>query len=416
MPLEISAVEQGSIAWRSGLKKGDIILAINGNPINDFLDLQFYTADGNFNLVYLSGNITAELSVEQDWLTPLGIEAKQTPCKTCANHCIFCFVDQMKPGFRNSLYIKDDDYRFSFLFGNFITLTNLTEKDYQKIEALKLSPLFISVHTTNPELHRKLLGYKHDFNIVNALKRLSHMRIKLHTQIVVVPGWNDDAELSDSLIYLSGSELDNILSIGIVPVGLTDFRSCLSKLDPVDKIHAENIIKIASAFPKTYCSDEIFLKADHEIPPEEYYHDYPQLENGIGMIRLLLNNFRINKLDFLKFLRKIPEKIIFVTADLAASTIRQLTEIINRSLPDKCDLVNVQNNFFGRSVTVSGLLTARDIFSQLQLTENTIPAFSSNLFNDQNLTLDNVSSSDFVAKYGRILIIHEQFESWELLS
>ncbi len=210
MPITVNDIIKGSLADNSKLNIHDRIISINGNEINDFLDLQFYTADEILEIIYLdiSGN-EHKLEIIQNWETPVGIIPREHKCRTCANDCIFCFVDQMPDNLRNTLYIKDDDYRFSFVFGNFITLTNLSDKDISRMIEQKLNPIYISVHTTNPILHKKMLRYKHDFNIMEKLEFLSKNGIEFHTQIVVIPGWNDGEELERTLIDLASPALNS---------------------------------------------------------------------------------------------------------------------------------------------------------------------------------------------------------------
>ena len=413
MPITVNDIINGSLADNSKLNIHDRIISINGNEVNDFLDLQFYTADEILKIIYLDNSgIEHSLEILQDWETPLGIIPHEHKCRTCANDCIFCFVDQMPDNLRKTLYIKDDDYRFSFVFGNFITLTNLSDKDISRMIEQKLNPLYISVHTTNPVLHKKMLRYKHNFNIIEKLKFLSKNGIEFHTQIVVIPGWNDGKELEHTLIDLTSTEL-NSLSVGIVPVGLSKFRNSLTQLFPVNSKQAVQILKLSSKFPRTYCSDEIYLLANEEIPPEDFYDGYPQLENGIGMIRLLLENWKLNKNDFISDIQEISEKIVFITAELAYSTISGISDEINRLHPQKTRAVEVINNAFGENVTVAGLLTATDIIDQVKLEINEIPALSSNVFNEDDLTIDGLSKDELKKQFGgRLLIINEEFEEW----
>ncbi|MCK5051593.1 MAG: DUF512 domain-containing protein [Candidatus Cloacimonetes bacterium] len=413
MPITVNDIINGSLADNSKLNIHDRIISINGNEVNDFLDLQFYTADEILKIIYLDNSgIEHSLEILQDWETPLGIIPHEHKCRTCANDCIFCFVDQMPDNLRKTLYIKDDDYRFSFVFGNFITLTNLSDKDISRMIEQKLNPLYISVHTTNPVLHKKMLRYKHNFNIIEKLKFLSKNGIEFHTQIVVIPGWNDGKELEHTLIDLTSTEL-NSLSVGIVPVGLSKFRNSLTQLFPVNSKQAVQILKLSSKFPRTYCSDEIYLLANEEIPPEDFYDGYPQLENGIGMIRLLLENWKLNKNDFISDIQEISEKIVFITAELAYSTISGISDEINRLHPQKTRTVEVINNAFGENVTVAGLLTASDIIDQVKLEIYEIPALSSNVFNEDDLTIDGLSKDELKEQFGgRLLIINEEFEEW----
>jgi len=417
MPITVNDIIKGSLADNSKLNIHDRIISINGNEINDFLDLQFYTADEILEIIYLdiSGN-EHKLEIIQNWETPVGIIPREHKCRTCANDCIFCFVDQMPDNLRNTLYIKDDDYRFSFVFGNFITLTNLSDKDISRMIEQKLNPLYISVHTTNPTLHKKMLRYKHDFNIMEKLEFLSKNGIEFHTQIVVIPGWNDGKELESTLIDLTSAKL-NSLSVGIVPVGLSKFRNSLTQLSPVNSKQAAQILKLSSGFPRTYCSDEIFLLAKENIPPEDYYDDYPQLENGIGMIRLLLENWKLYKDEFISEIQTMKEKIVFITGKLAYSTILSISDDINKTLPNKTRTVKILNHAFGENVTVAGLLTASDILDQVSLGIDEIPALSSNLFNDDDLTIDGISKEKLKQLLGsKLLIINEEFEEWIFFS
>ncbi len=413
MPIIINNIIGGSLADNSNLKINDRILSINGNEINDFLDLQFYTADEILEIIYLDNSgIEHKLEIHQNWETPVGIIPQQHKCRTCTNNCIFCFIDQMPDNLRNTLYIKDDDYRFSFVFGNFITLTNLSDKDLSRMIEQKLNPLYISVHTTNPVLHKKMLRYKHDFNIMEKLKFLSKNGIEFHTQIVVIPDWNDGKELENSLIDLTSPEL-NSLSVGIVPVGLTKFRSSLTQLSPVNSKQAVHILKLSSKFPRTYCSDEIYFLANEEIPPEEFYDGYPQLENGIGMIRLLLENWKLNKDDFISDILSMTEKIVFITGKLAYSTISEISEEINQKYPRKTKVVKITNYAFGKNITVAGLLNTSDILDQVKLEKNEIPALSSNIFNEDDLTIDGMSKEKLRQLFdSKLLIINEEFEEW----
>ncbi len=413
MPITVNDIIAGSLADNSNLNIQDRIISINGNEINDFLDLQFYSADEILEIIYLDNSeIEHKLEIHQDWETSVGIISQEHKCRTCANDCIFCFVDQMPGNLRKTLYIKDDDFRFSFIFGNFITLTNLSNKDLSRMIEQKLNPLYISVHTTNPVLHRKMLRYKHDFNIMEKLTFLSNNGIEFHTQIVVIPEWNDGKELENSLIDLTSPEL-NTLSVGIVPVGLTKFRNSLTQLFPINSKQAAHILKLSSEFPRTYCSDEIYLLANEKIPPENFYDGYPQLENGIGMIRLLIENWKINKHDFISDIQEMNEQIVFITGKLAHSTITGISDEINLLHPNKTRTVEVINNAFGKNVTVAGLLNASDILDQTKLKINEIPALSSNIFNEDGLTIDGMSKEELKQLFGgRLLIINEEFEEW----
>ena len=411
--LRIAKIQPDSLAEDAGLQANDKIISINDHHISDFLDLQFYLADEILSINFQNqiGEFKHTI-IQQDWNIPTGIEPETYKCRTCTNDCIFCFVDQMRPDFRETLYIKDDDYKLSFAFGNFITLTNLTERDYQKIFEQRLSPLYISVHTTNPSLHRKMLRYKQDFNIMEKLEYLSKNGIALHTQIVVVPGWNDGDELLRSLKDLTSSGL-NVLSVGIVPVGLTKYRNSLIDIKNVSPELAKELIELSDKFPKIYCSDEIYLLADEEIPSENFYEGYPQLENGIGMIRLMLENWQLYKENFIKEIAVINSSFVFVTGKLAFKYISKIAKEINEILPRKISTIPIDNVFFGPSVTVTGLLAGADILSQVNTSQNRTAVLSSNIFNENGITLDNISKIQLKDKLGcNLLIVNEDFSSW----
>ncbi|MCF7858369.1 MAG: DUF512 domain-containing protein [Candidatus Cloacimonetes bacterium] len=413
MPIEIQEIIKGSLAANSKLQINDKIVSINNFEINDFLDLQFYTAEEVLNIQYFDGNSKKQtLVLVQNWQEPVGIIPKQHKCRNCTNNCIFCFVDQMPNNLRNSLYIKDDDYRFSFVFGNFITLTNLSMPDFKRIIKQRLSPLYISVHTTNPVLHKKMLRYRFGFNIIEKLELLRKNGIEFHTQIVLIPDWNDGEELEKTLADLTSKKIDS-LSVGIVPVGLTKFRTSLIELSSVNFELANETLKISAKFPKTYCSDEIYILAEKEIPSQDFYEGFPQLENGIGMIRLLLENWKKKKNDFMREIQIHEENLVMITGKLAYRTIAGISEEINRSLIKKTRPVLVTNYAFGENVTVSGLLTATDIINQIKLKQNEIPVFSSNMFNEEGLTLDGINKDKLKQICnGKFLEVNEEFENW----
>jgi putative radical SAM enzyme (TIGR03279 family) len=415
MPLKIISIEPGSLAAKSGLKEDDTILSINDKPIDDFLDFQYHSSDEKLIFSVRSNDKEKKYVVVQDFTSPLGIETEQLNCRNCINKCIFCFIDQMRPDIRKSLYVKDDDYRFSFIYGNFITLTNLTDKQLRKIADQKISPLYISVHTTDAGLHKKMLRYSRDFDIKKTLEFLSSNEIELHTQIVVIPGVNDGNELAKSMQDLTSKAI-NVQSVGLVPVGITKFRNDLTPIRRVNKEDALEILKIAEKYKNTYCSDEIFLTAEVEVPEEDYYDDYSQLENGIGMIRLLLNNWQDIKPEFIAYLKTLKENVVFITGTLFYPYMQKIAKEINETLPGKTRTVAINNDFLGNTVTVAGLIAAGDILSQVDFSDNEIAAVSSNLFSFEDLTIDNITKSVFTLKLPnrKLLVIDEEFAEWEL--
>ena len=297
MPAKISGVLEGSIAEELDLQQGDELLSIDGVVPQDMIDYNFLCKDEIITLEIKKANgEIEEIELEKDYDDDLGIvfeSAVFDKIKPCLNNCIFCFVAQQPKGLRKTLYIKDDDYRLSYLQGTYITTTNLTEKDKERIARLHLGPFYISVHTTNPELRVKMLRNPNAGKIMENLTWFKNNDIPFHTQIVLCPGYNDGEELERTLKDLS-SLGENLLSVAIVPVGITQFRE--KKLRTVDKVVAKQTIEICSKYKKVCCSDEFFLLAEREIPPAKYYGTFSQLDDGVGSIRMLLEDFKQYKL------------------------------------------------------------------------------------------------------------------------
>lgn len=421
MPLEIAQILSRSSAAKHGIKAGETILTINGNPIRDFLDLQFYSSQPEL-LIKLEdkGGNQREVQVTREMNRALGIEPVAYECRRCQNRCVFCFIDQMPPGLRDSLYVKDDDYVYSFVFGNYISLTNLSENDLRRIVTQRISPLYISVHTTDSSLRRKMMGYRRDFNILQALKTLVKHRIEMNIQIVCVPGYNDGEELSRSLRDLT--ELgEQVTSIGIVPVGLTAYRDGLPELRAFDQALALDCLQRIDAIrreldvPNIYAADEFYVLADLPIPKASYYNDFPQIENGIGMLRLLKSKFNGKKARFLKELRKHPADYVMLTGKSAFGEISRIAEYLNSKLESqKIRVLQIENRFCGPQISVAGLLSFSDLKDQLVLETNEIPILSSAMFNYENKTLDGASPIDMKELWQRDLLIVDQFfEDWD---
>jgi putative radical SAM enzyme (TIGR03279 family) len=313
----ITGVISGSIAEEMAIEAGDTLLFINSQEIQDIIDYQFYSHD-DFIVVEIektNGELWS-LEIDKDWDEELGLlfdDVIFDKMRVCQNRCLFCFVDQLPPGMRKTLYIKDDDYRYSFLYGNFISLTNLKEKDWRKIINMHLSPLYVSVHCMDPELRVKILGSKRAASIREDLKRLLDAGIEIHTQIVLCPGINDGEILKQSIEELS-SYYPTVQSVGIVPVGLTGHRLKLPQLQVVSSEQSRNLIEMVNKYQAeyrkvfrrgfVYLADEFFIKAGVGFPKAEYYDDYCQIENGIGLARIFLDEFR----DLEKTLPKRVEK------------------------------------------------------------------------------------------------------------
>ncbi len=414
--------EAYGLAQKSGIRALDKLKSINNHPIRDFIDLEFYGADNHLEILIERDAKLLSFSIDQDWQSPLGIRSPEHIVRTCANDCIFCFVDQMHPALRPSLYIKDDDYLFSFVWGNFITLTNLAKRDFDKIIKQKLSPLYISVHTTNTKLHKQMLAYQQDFNILEKLQLLAAAKIELHTQIVIVPGYNDNEELERSLADLSN--IEQVASIGVVPVGITKFLDKLKAkaagIRPLTRDEAIQTIKIVDKFreqnPSIWCSDELYLMSNTPLPDDAYYDDYSQIENGIGMVRTLLSTFENAKAEFAQDINTYSH-VHFICGMLIYPHIKDMCKQINQLLAKQtCHAQAIINNFFGPTVTVSGLLTATDIIAQLDCPADALLALPASMFNDNDLSIDEMGMQTLANHLGRdIMLIDEYFNEWKLI-
>ena len=364
MPAIVNGVVEGSIAEELGIEKGDEILSIDNSKMIDMIDYNFLCKSDLLTLEIkkLNGEIE-EIELEKDFDEELGIifeSAVFDRVKPCLNHCIFCFVDQQPKGLRETLYVKDDDYRLSYLQGTYITLTNLSEDDKDRIKRMHLGPFYVSVHTTNPELRVKMLKNPNAGKALENLKWFRKNKIPFHAQIVLCPGYNDGAELERTLSDLA--ELKNtVLSVAIVPVGITQFRK--EGLKQVDKKCAQETIKIASKYKRVCCSDEFFLLAEQDIPPTKYYGNFNQLEDGVGSIRMLLDDFKSRKLP-----KKIktPLKLSFATSYAAKYAIDKISEKLNKIKNLSVTVNPVKSDYWGQDITVAGLITTDDLIKTVK--------------------------------------------------
>lgn len=378
----VFGVHEGSIAQELGLSRGDIILSVNGIQPKDIIELSFILQDENINLAvkkapqlqedgsFLPGE--AELfEIEKDEDEDLGIDfecAVFDGIKPCLNKCIFCFVDQQPKGLRESLYVKDDDWRTSYLQGTYITGTNFKEEDWQRIEALGLSPLYVSIHTTNPDLRIKMLNNKRGGEILSILDRFKKNNIEIHGQIVLCPEINDGRELERTLNDLK--KYKKILkSLAIVPVGVSKYREG-NILKPLTRENANNIINLLDNFNLclkrhiAMASDEIFLTAKRDIPDKKYYGKFVQIEDGVGAIRLLCDSFQKCKKHLKKKLKE-KKKISFLTGSIAAQLIRKFKEEIKVENLE-IEIIDIKNEFFGEKISVAGLVTGKDILKTIK--------------------------------------------------
>ena len=359
----VNKVIEGSIAEELEIEAGDEIVSIDDTPMLDMIDYNFLCKSDLLTLEIKKKNgEVGVIELEKDYDEDLGIvfeSAVFDRVKPCLNKCIFCFVDQQPQGLRDTLYIKDDDYRLSYLQGTYITLTNLSEKDKERIKRMHLGPFYVSVHTTNPELRVKMLRNPNAGKALENLKWFRKNKIPFHAQIVLCPGYNDGAELERTLSDLS--ELKNtVLSVAIVPVGITQFRK--ENLKQVDRECAIQTIDIASKYKKVCCSDEFFLLAGYKIPPAKYYGHFSQLEDGVGAIRLLLEDFK--KLSLPQGLKK-PVKILFATSFAAQTALNEICKKLGKIKNLTTEVVPVKSNYWGQNITVAGLITTDDLIKSL---------------------------------------------------
>ena len=378
--VKITCVDKGSRADAAGIKAGDKLISINGREICDVLDYRFFLADRSILLKLDREGQAFEVSIRKQQYDDIGLDF-ETPLMdkkhSCENKCVFCFIDQLPKGMRKTLYFKDDDSRLSFLHGNYITLTNLHDKDIDRIIEMHISPVNISVHTTNPELRVQMMHNKRAGEVLSYMKRLADAGISLCGQIVLCKGLNDGEELDRSMRDLS-ELFPAMQSVSIVPAGLTRYREKLYPLEGFTKEESAAVIaqvdKFAKAFEEKngsrmfFCSDEFYLKAELPLPEESYYEGYPQIENGVGMITSLVTEFK-GELDYLdEYLEnyKAPRHVSIATGVAAHDTIKAMAvELEARIEGLQIDVYKIVNHFFGETITVSGLLTGKDISEQL---------------------------------------------------
>ena len=376
--VRIEKVIPNSIAHECGICEKDLLVSIGNHKINDVLDYRFYLTESEIDLTIKRGEETYIFSIEKEMYEDIGLEF-ETPLMDkkhrCENKCIFCFIDQLPKGLRESLYFKDDDSRLSFLHGNYITLTNLEKRDIERIIEMHISPVNISVHTTNPELRCKMMHNKRAGETLSYLKMLKDGGIEICAQVVLCKGINDGEELIKTLHDLA-KLYPELSSVAIVPSGLTAYRQGLYPLEPFDKEASCGVINTVEAVNQEYfdrfgknlffCSDEFYLTAEKPLPKDEYYEEYSQLENGVGMMRLFETELDL----FMKTLsdeeKQIKRNISIATGQSAYDFICRCVDKIQKSCRNVCcQVYKIQNDFFGHTITVAGLITGKDLINQL---------------------------------------------------
>ena len=409
----VGNVLKGSPAEKAGVLKGDNLIAVNGIPIEDVFDYRFNILSERLELRLIRRNEEISLVINKEEDEDPGIEFENglmDDYRSCKNKCIFCFIDQMPPGMRKTLYFKDDDSRLSFLQGNYVTLTNLSDNDVSRIIRFRMEPINISFHTTNPELRCRMLNNRFAGESLKIVDRFFEAGITMNGQIVLCKGINDGDELRRSIEDLS-KYLPVLESVSVVPVGLTKFREGLYPLELFDKEDAGRVIDIIESYQKKFydefglhfihASDEWYITAGRELPEEERYDGYLQLENGVGMVRLLEDEF-FNAFDELK-LTGIKKKFMkkhectVITGKLVYPYIKKFADMMMAEYPKlDIDVKMIENDFFGHDITVTGLLTGQDIIKQLKekgckkhllIPQNTMKA-------DEDIFLDDITLSE----------------------
>ncbi|MBR6533674.1 MAG: DUF512 domain-containing protein [Clostridia bacterium] len=429
MSVIIESVEKGSPAYKAGLESGYGLLSINGNEIMDVLDYRFYQMGEKLTLEFINdkGKIKRKrVKKSEDAELGLGFETYLMDKKhSCLNKCVFCFIDQLPKGMRESLYFKDDDSRLSFLFGNYITLTNITEHEVERIIKMHISPINVSVHTTNPELRVKMMKNKNAGKVLDIINRFNDAGIKLNCQLVLVPEMNDGEELERTLSDLTA--LENVECIACVPVGLTKHREGLSELKAFDKQNAGKTIDIINRFGdetaqkygnrRCYASDEFYILAKREMPSAEYYGEFLQLENGVGLCALLKSETE-ETICNCDYKLETERKITLVTGTDAYPLITEIVDKIAKKWDNlKCNVYAIENDYFGHSITVAGLVTATDIERQLKGKdlgeELLIPAVM--LRSERDMFLDSVTVEELSQKLG-VKITVTEVDGYDMVS
>ena len=407
----ISGTAPGSIAEEAGIEKGDTLKFINGKHVLDILEYKFLCAAEVLTLTVEKANgETEEIEIEKDEYEDLGIEFEYpllSCAKACRNKCIFCFIDQLPKNMRKTLYFKDDDSRLSFLQGNYVTLTNLSEREIMSAAKMKISPINVSVHTTDPELRKKMMGNENAGKLLDIMRLFSDSGIVMNCQIVLCRGINDGEYLKKSIEDLM--KLD-VSSVSVVPVGLSDHREGLYPLTAYDKETAAEVIDTVERYQQKalkelgtrfiYAADEFYLKAEREIPPYESYEDFPQIENGVGLIASMKEEFY----DALEDTAGISDKTVSIATGYAAyDFISEISHALEQKVKGlKIKVYKIENTVFGKNITVSGLLCGKDIIKSLKNESlgESLYISKSMLRSGENVLLDDLTTDDLERELG----------------
>lgn len=415
--VKIVAVASDSYAARLGFQAGDYLVSLNGKSVEDFLDYHFLQADENLDIIIRRGEKELQFQVSKTYDQDLGLELESPQLRACGNNCIFCFIKQNPPGMRPAIYFHDEDYRYSFLHGTYITLTNLRESDLQRIVQMRLSPLYVSIHATAEAVRRQIFGLKRPDHLLEKLEFLTSRRIDLHAQIVLLPGVNDGEVLEQTLRELYQFR-EHLVSIAIVPVGLTRHRQNLPTIRAVGPHEARQCLSALSHWHRqyrnrdgerwVYLSDEFYLLAGKPLPARRFYGSFYQIENGVGLTRQFLDDFRRQARCFPAKIAQ-PYRVLFVTGALATPILKsEVLPIIQRIANFHVDICQVVNNFFGESVTVAGLLVGRDMIEQVKQPKNyDLIVLPPRCVNSASLLLDDITPAELSRVWNTPVVVFD---------
>ncbi len=378
--VRIFDVTEGSKAQDAGILPGDMLVSVNGSEIADVLDYSFYMASKRVALRIFRGDTMFDVRITKDTYEEIGLNFETFLMDTqhsCRNKCVFCFIDQLPKGMRKPLYFKDDDSRMSFISGSYITMTNMSEKDIERIIKMKTSPINISVHTTNPELRVTMLSNKNAGNVLEIMRRFADANITMNCQIVLCKDLNDGEELNRSMHELA--ELyPAVNSVSVVPCGLTKYREGLYPIEPFTPAECRAVVKQVTEFSDKclehygsrifFCGDEFYIKGKLDIPEPEFYEGYPQLANGVGSIASMYEEFdaALDSIDINDYDPNRQRKLSIATGEAAYDFICAMVDVLKQMCPGlECRVYKIKNNFFGENITVTGLITGRDLREQL---------------------------------------------------
>ncbi len=412
--VRVAQVVPGSIANELGVESGSRIVRINGEPVRDAIDLRFREVDERLEVEVVAGGANTVFEIEKPAGEPLGVVPAPDPVRQCANRCPFCFIDGNPAGARRSLYVKDDDFRLSFTYGSYVTLTNLGPRGFERLIEQRLSPLYVSVHATEPAARRAALGVERGGEILSDLARLLEGGLEVHTQVVLCPGLNDDVHLERTIddLWALG---EGILSLSIVPVGLTRFNlhRPIRLLDSADARRALAQIERGRQRARTergtgwvYAADEMFFLAQQPLPAAAWYNDWPLTENGVGAVRWLLDRFA-------RDLRRTPglrgRHVTLVTGQRMAPVLATLAGQLASAADCDIEVTAVRNQYFGETVTTAGLLAGMDILDALGSSRRDIVLLPAEALNDDDRFIDDTPLADVMAALApaRVLPAHE---------